>query len=111
MNGGARSRDGPVDTTLYDILNVKPNATEEEIKKVLDDKSFLSRKLYSPAFIFLLEEQISLVAQRTLILYNNIYHRSYEMTLASVCLTFFNLNSRQEKFLEDVSKRIKICRL
>uniref|UniRef100_A0A915BWQ7 Chaperone DnaJ C-terminal domain-containing protein n=1 Tax=Parascaris univalens TaxID=6257 RepID=A0A915BWQ7_PARUN len=33
MNGGARSRDGPVDTTLYDILNVKPNATEEEIKK------------------------------------------------------------------------------
>lgn len=33
MNGGGRSRDGPVDTTLYDILKVKPNATEDEIKK------------------------------------------------------------------------------
>lgn len=33
MNGGSRSRDGPVDTTLYDLLRVKPNATEEEIKK------------------------------------------------------------------------------
>uniref|UniRef100_A0A0N5AKM7 DnaJ subfamily A member 2 n=1 Tax=Syphacia muris TaxID=451379 RepID=A0A0N5AKM7_9BILA len=26
-------RDGPVETTLYDILRVKPNATEDEIKK------------------------------------------------------------------------------
>ncbi|VDN03143.1 unnamed protein product [Thelazia callipaeda] len=32
MNGAARSH-GPVDTTLYDILKVKPTATEEEIKK------------------------------------------------------------------------------
>ncbi|VDK51563.1 unnamed protein product [Anisakis simplex] len=33
MNGGARSRDGPVDTYLYDVLNVRPNASESEIKK------------------------------------------------------------------------------
>nr|CRZ24875.1 BMA-DNJ-19 [Brugia malayi] len=32
MNGGGRMN-GPVDTTLYDILNVKPNATLDEIKK------------------------------------------------------------------------------
>uniref|UniRef100_A0A0R3RWE5 DnaJ subfamily A member 2 n=1 Tax=Elaeophora elaphi TaxID=1147741 RepID=A0A0R3RWE5_9BILA len=32
MNGGGRMN-GPVDTTLYDILKVKPNATDEEIKK------------------------------------------------------------------------------
>lgn len=35
MNGsGGRSRDGPVETTLYDLLNVKPSATTDEIKKV-----------------------------------------------------------------------------
>lgn len=33
MNGGGRMN-GPVDTTLYNILNVKPNATMDEIKKV-----------------------------------------------------------------------------
>lgn len=32
MNGG--SRGGPVDTTLYDLLKVKPNASDDEIKKV-----------------------------------------------------------------------------
>lgn len=34
MNGSGRSRDGPVETTLYEILGVEPNATNEEIKKV-----------------------------------------------------------------------------
>uniref|UniRef100_A0A7E4VEL5 Chaperone protein dnaJ n=1 Tax=Panagrellus redivivus TaxID=6233 RepID=A0A7E4VEL5_PANRE len=31
MNGGGR--DGPVDTKLYDLLKVSPNATEDELKK------------------------------------------------------------------------------
>lgn len=34
MNGSGRMN-GPVDTTLYDILKVKPNATDDEIKKVI----------------------------------------------------------------------------
>lgn len=33
MNGGHRGG-GPVETKLYDILGVKPNASEDEIKKV-----------------------------------------------------------------------------
>lgn len=33
MNGGSRMN-GPVDTALYDILKVKPDATDAEIKKV-----------------------------------------------------------------------------
>lgn len=37
MNGGP-SR-GPVDTTLYELLRVSPNATDDEIKKVFDDSS------------------------------------------------------------------------
>lgn len=38
MNGGP-SR-GPVDTSLYELLRVSPNATEDEIKKVLKKINF-----------------------------------------------------------------------
>lgn len=38
MNGGSS---GPVDTTLYDILGVKPDASDSEIKKVIETKSTL----------------------------------------------------------------------
>ncbi|EYC40517.1 hypothetical protein Y032_0608g593 [Ancylostoma ceylanicum] len=33
MGGMGRGQDGPVDTRLYDILKVKPDASEEDIKK------------------------------------------------------------------------------
>lgn len=34
MGGMGRGQDGPVDTRLYDILKVKPDASDEDIKKV-----------------------------------------------------------------------------
>ncbi|VDK67745.1 unnamed protein product, partial [Cylicostephanus goldi] len=33
MGGMGRGQEGPVDTRLYDLLKVKPDASEDEIKK------------------------------------------------------------------------------
>lgn len=42
MNGGGPSHGGgPADTKLYDVLGVKPNASQDEIKKVCEFYSIL----------------------------------------------------------------------
>lgn len=49
---GGRGRDGPVDTKLYDILGVKPSATEDEIKKVVLWCNLVKKSLLEKAGIF-----------------------------------------------------------
>ncbi|MCP9261103.1 DnaJ subfamily A member 2 [Dirofilaria immitis] len=56
MNGGGRMN-GPVDTTLYDILKVKPNATEDEIKSnFLMHSKYLSKRKKDRSYRHLAKE-------------------------------------------------------
>ena len=44
MNGHGSRSNGPVDTTLYELLGVAPTATDDEIKKVRSGGSYEAQK-------------------------------------------------------------------